>query len=179
MNIFFYYTNFKEHTWDPAGIVAVHYCVNVSHIRIVWSYNPPPLNSTPRSCGEKATAFIAALCYLQKANGSLKCRLHNPNLLSLPPEASYIPSELHDSPHTSILCPTNEKIDFAFPIRISWLLIVLSRDPALRMSPFQARAVTCFLWLYIVVILAKRSESYIFICPYFVPMASVWQFLCH
>lgn len=124
-------------------------------------------------------ALIGPLCYLKKAKGSLKCRFHNPNLLSLPPEASYIPSELHDSPHTSIVCPTNEKIGFVFFIRISWLLIVLSRDPALIMSLFQARAFTCSLWLYIVVILVKRSESYIFICPYFVPMASVWQFLCH
>lgn len=53
---------------------------------------------------------------------------HNNNLLSLPPEASYWPSNDHLRPHTSYLCPNNF-FTYSLLALKSLCKIVLSLEP--------------------------------------------------
>lgn len=91
------------------------------------SVDPPPVAKIEVWCGDQARAFTAALCSLNFVYILEVLMSHMETALSLPPEATILPSNDHLTPHTSwrwaSYLPT---ADFN---RTSHIMTVLSLDP--------------------------------------------------
>lgn len=88
INSLIFFENNKLQTYEPVSIQSSYYVVCVLKNRMVRSAVPPPDASNPWRCGDHASAFTAAWCCENFANGLSLPSLQTNNLLSFPPEAS-------------------------------------------------------------------------------------------
>jgi hypothetical protein len=78
----------RLHIWEPTLFYFINYPVKVFQNRIVLSAVPPPVTNNPFCHGDQATAFTAAVCFVNLCNGLFENLFQTKTVLSLPPETN-------------------------------------------------------------------------------------------